>query len=217
MTIIDQIRLRQKRMVSLPNPTLPPHQPEILYFGCIDARLDPIDDIGIPKGKALIHRTIAALVEGLDDQGKAKNISEAATVEFAVNVLKVKDIVIGAHTACGGLKACVDGCDHAHTHFLHDYLKPLESLKERIAGLFSDPAERTRGMEEATVKRSLENLMSYPFVREAVEKGELKLHGWVMNTASKQIDELNPATGRFEPMRERAGPEMAGGGNALAF
>src|SRR5271155_3615329 len=100
MNIMDKIR-RQQALAVLPSHHAPPkHQPEMLYIGCVDARLDPIDDIGIDKGAALIFRNIGALVlkdeyagRGLDREAISaggeipQNVSIGAVLEFFLNHL----------------------------------------------------------------------------------------------------------------------------------
>jgi carbonic anhydrase len=170
------------------------HQPEMLLIGCVDARLDPKMDIGIPRGKALIYRNIAALVAGKDG-GSGDRLSVAAALEFAVNRMRVQKIVVMGHTGCGGIKAFLQG-DHEDTHHIYDYLKPLERV--RIKGQTEEA--QARNMEKAAVAFSLENLMSYEVVASAVAEKRLQLQGWVIDTGNRLIWEMDPATGNFNPM-----------------
>jgi len=200
--IIDNIRLYQAEG-RLPFATKPwTSEPEMLYIGCIEAKLDPIKQIGIPLGGAVIYRIMAALAGGLDEQGKPLYGNEAAVVQYAVNVKKVKDIVVSAHTHCGGLKACMDGCDKPETNYVHEYLKPLQHLWDKVMKLFKNPPERATALEEETVRKSIENLMTYPFVREAM-KGGMQIHGWVLDIDNGKISEMDPETKKFELMGEK--------------
>jgi len=207
MRTLELVRWNQKQNEQLLSTILPGHElkapehkPDMLYIGCIDARLDPIDDLKIPAGKALIHRTIGALVAGLKD-GEALNASEAASIDFAVNVMHVKDIVIAAHTHCGGLGTCIHGInenDH-ETPFLKKYLKQLKDVLSSLAGI-RDTEQKIHELEDSSVRNSLKNLLSYPFVKKAVEEGKLQLHGWVLDTATKRILEVDPVDLKFKPM-----------------
>lgn len=182
---------------------LPEHKPKILYIGCIDARLSPEKEIGIQYGEALIERLVGALVFGLDEKsGKPHNASEAAAIEFAVKNRKVTDIIVSAHTSCGGLDACMHGCPPDMNH-LHDYLAPLQPLRDEIFSQWHGDEARSKAFGEASVRQSLKNLRSYPFVRDAVRHGELRLHGWMIDTATKNITRMNPKTKIFEPMPHR--------------
>ena len=174
------------------------HQPEMLLIGCVDARLDPKTDIGIPRGKALIYRNIAALVAGKDG-GSGDRLSVAAALEFAVNSMRVQKIVVMGHTGCGGIKTFLQG-DHEDTHHIYDYLKPLESVRREAIQKGESLAEQARDMDKAAVAFSLENLMSYEVVASAVAEKRLQLQGWVIDTGNRLIWEMDPLSGKFNPM-----------------
>lgn len=174
------------------------HKPEMLLIGCVDARLDPKSDIGIPRGKALIYRNIAALVAGKDG-GSGDRLSVAAALEFAINSMHVQKIVVMGHTGCGGIAAFLQG-DHEDTHHIYDYLKPLEQVRVEAVRKGETVDEQARNMEKAAVAFSLENLMSYEVVMAAVQAGKLQLQGWVIDTGNRLIWEMDPVTGKFNPM-----------------
>ena len=165
----------------------------MLLIGCVDARL-AIQDIGIPYGKALIYRNIAALVAGMQ---AGVRLGEAAALEFAVNVLHVHDIVVMGHTECGGIRACLDGAE-GKPH-IRNYLSPLQSVRERVIADGGDFDAQARAMEKAAVRQSVENLRSYEAVSSAEAAGRLALHGWVIDIATRVIIEMDPE-GDFRPM-----------------
>jgi carbonic anhydrase len=174
------------------------HKPEMLLIGCVDARLDPKMDIGIPRGNALIYRNIAALVAGRDG-GEGDRLSVAAALEFAINSMHVQKIVVMGHTHCGGIRAFLAG-DHQDTHHIYDYLKPLEKVRVAAVAKGESEEEQARDMEKAAVAFSLENLMTYDAVQVAAAAGKLQLLGWVIDTGNKLIWERDPETGEFHPM-----------------
>ena len=174
------------------------HAPEMLLIGCVDARLDPKEDIGIPRGKALIYRNIAALVAG-KNSGEGDRLSVAAALEFAINSMHVKKIVVMGHTHCGGIRTFLQG-DHEDTHHIYDYLKPLEQVRVAAIAKGESEEEQARDMEKAAVTFSIENLMSYEVVRVAVEAGRLTLLGWLIDTGNRLIWEKDAKTGDFLPM-----------------
>ncbi len=178
------------------------HKPEMLLIGCVDARLDPKSDIGIPRGKALIYRNIAALVAG-KNSGEGDRLSVAAALEFAVNRMHVQKIVVMGHTGCGGIASFLQG-DHEDSRYIYDYLKPLERVRVEAVEKGESMQEQARDMEKAAVAFSLENLMTYQLVSSAVAEGRLQLHGWVIDTANRLIWEMDPKTGEFNPMALRA-------------
>jgi len=223
---MGKIRRQQQAIAKLPlfQNAPPKHQPEVLYIGCIDARLDPIDDIGIEKGTALIFRNIAALVPKhkpagsspdivLDnEQDVPQNISVGAALEFFLNHIPLergstKHVVVSGHTDCGGLKACQHNVCGENDHDLPRYLEILRDVRIKImqeakAANWSE-AQTLHALEEESVRQSIANLQTYPMVCEALEKGYLEIHGWVINTATQSIFEMNPKTLEFEPMTSR--------------
>jgi carbonic anhydrase len=228
MSVIDIIREKQ-RLAILSPPNLAPqkHQPDMLYIGCIDARLDPITDIGIPKGKALIFRNIGALVSK-DEHGRdtldseaamsggeiPQNVSIGAAVEFFLHHIplehgKVKHIVIAAHTDCGGLKACQHAAYGDQDHHLPLYLKCLEEVRTKVMDDANfngwDNAQVLEALEKESVRQSMANLLSYPVVRNAIDQGKLELHGWIIDTTTQHISEMNLQTLGFASMSAKRG------------
>ncbi len=221
-SIIDRIRDKQKHKPAQLELEPPRHRPEMLYIGCIDARLDPVADIGIPQGKALIYRNIAALVRpsagsaGVGEEATAsaageipESVSMGAALEFFINHIpaesKKKHIVVSGHTHCGGIQACLHESAR-HDHYLPRYLSALKEEREKVLkdpALFTDE-QRHRALEEACVRASIANLMTYDTVRLAVEEGRVELHGWVIDTASKRISEMD-ANGVFQPLSQQPG------------
>jgi carbonic anhydrase len=222
MDIMDKIRLRQEQAV-LPAHTRPPeHRPEVLYIGCVDARLDPVKDIGIGRGEALIFRNIGALVLKDTHASDAKvnqdhiqggelpqSLSVGAVLEFYLHHIpgapdKLKHIVVSGHTDCGGIRACQHGTRGEHDHYLPLYLESLKDIRKKV----NEEAKRNgwdelrilHELEEESVRQSIHNLQTYPAVKRAMEAGKLAIHGWVINTATQQILEMNPQTLQFEPM-----------------
>ncbi|NBO17789.1 MAG: hypothetical protein EBV03_00900 [Proteobacteria bacterium] len=225
--ILDHVRRHQELLAGRPRPQLPQHQPEMLYIGCVDARLDPIADIGIEKGKALILRNIAALVPKGHDSGTSmelhaaiasgeipQNASIGAVLEFFLNHIpqkpgKIKHIVVSGHTDCGGLKTCQQGHFAESDHYLPQYLGTLKEVMAQVMlkakSLLWGKDQELHGLEEESVRQSVANLRTYPAVREAMEKGTLQVHGWVIDTATQRVNELNADTQQFEPMVHAAG------------
>jgi len=199
--IIDMIRAQQSQ---LPAEDLPPpkHTPDMLLIGCVDARLNPKTDIGIANGRAIIHRNIAALVRSKPAPDDIAGTSVAASLEFAINVMCVKHIVVMGHTDCGGIRACLED-NHTHdTQELRKYLTPLQKVRQAVIARGGDMNEQARAMEQAAVRQSVCNLLEYEVVQEALAAGRVDIHGWVINTGTKRIKEMNLETGEFTLMTE---------------
>ncbi len=201
MNVINIVKSTQEKrleMLRLSKISMPEHNPEVLLIGCVDARLDPIADLGIPKGKALIYRNIAALVHGKSDSDDHSHMGEEAALEFAINVMRVRDIIVMGHSDCGGIRACLDG---AHQHVaIHNYLQSLDDVRAEIIRSGGGDTQQARAMEEAAVCQSMRNLRSYEVVKTALGEGRLQLHGWIIDTATGIIKELEHATGDFFTM-----------------
>jgi len=221
----ELIRLRQRELVFPQHEKIPPHRPQILYIGCIDARLDPIRDIGIPRGEALILRNIGALVpKGKYGEGEPvshatfaggevpHNVSIGAALEFFLNYIPLREggtkhVIVSGHTDCGGIRACQHGHFHASDHYLPTYLKGFDEAREKVnreAKLQGwDEVQILHALEEEAVRGSYANLLSYPAVTRALAENTLQLHGWVINTATHRITEMNPKTLQFEPIAQQ--------------
>jgi carbonic anhydrase len=198
--IIEQIRKKQRSLIIPKDAVFPPHEPEMLLIGCVDARLDIIDDVGIPKGKALVMRNIAALVAGAHEEAPERPI-EAATLEFAVNVMKVKHIAVMGHTDCGGIRAQLEGLDIPQ---MKRYLDPLETVHRQVQERGGNKTKQAREMEQMAVRLSLKNLRTYTSVKEAERAGRLTLHGWISDVATQQLFVLDEKSGTFSPMKDMA-------------
>lgn len=199
--VLGLVRERQRRLPA-PTRTLPPkHQPQMLLIGCIDARVDPNADLGMRRGDALIYRNPAALVRPYEDKGEeGGNRTMAGTLEFAVDTMGVKHIVVMGHTHCGAINACQCGVDHSTHPNLYKYLKPLLDLVGLDKFKYATDEEHLRVLEQQGVRESVKNLMSYPPVAKAVQAGKLKIHGWVIDIATHRIAELDHGNGQFVPM-----------------
>ena len=154
--------------------------PRAMVISCCDSRVHVTSIFGADQGEFFIHRNIANLVPPYETDGRQHGTS--AAVEYAVTVLKVAHLIVLGHSQCGGVQGCVDMCKghapqlEAEESFVGrwmDILKPKFELVKEIG----DPVEQARALEQQAVITSLDNLMSFPFVREAVESSSLSLHG----------------------------------------
>ena len=153
--------------------------PDFLFIGCSDSRVDASEMTGTRTGEMFIHRNIANLVPSFQPDGGLHGTS--AAVEYAVNGLKVAHIVVLGHSQCGGVKGCYDMCsgrapelDEA-TSFVGRWMDILRPGFEALPS--GGDAERIQALEKEAVMVSIGNLMTFPFVRQAVEDGRLTLHG----------------------------------------
>lgn len=194
--ILDIIRQKQHRITNKPKETNP-HAPGMLYIGCVDARLDPIRDIGIEKGKALILRNVGAVVPPPRDANQVGGRSIGAALELFIqhmNTREKKHIVISGHTDCGGNKACLFHTHKESDSYLPAYLNGLEHVRNDVLQKYQDKGREVqlRMFEEASVRNSMVNLHAYQVVHNALEKNALTVHGWIIDTTTGRLKEMQP-------------------------
>ncbi len=176
--------------------------PEVMVIGCCDSRVSPEVIFDVGPGELFVVRNIANLVPTYQPDSAAHGVS--AALEFAVSVLKVKHIVILGHAQCGGIRAFVDKIEPLSPgdfigKWMAMFIKPGEIVEQRPHETMQDFVVR---IEKAAVFRSLENLLTFPFVRTRVENGDLQLHGAYFGVAEGTLFVLDRATKEFKSARE---------------
>lgn len=178
-------------------------QPEVMIIACSDSRVDPTQIFDTDPGEMFVVRNVAALVPPFETTPGHHGVS--AALEFAVQVLKVKEIVVMGHGMCGGCKAALTqelrGTEPGEGGFIADWIALLDQARGPVAAQFGTegrPAERQ--MEQAAVKVSLDNLMTFPCIRRKVRDGELRLRGAFFAISDGILHLMDDATGTFEPV-----------------
>ena len=173
--------------------------PRAMVISCCDSRVSPPEMFGADPGEFFIHRNIASVVPPLDPG--AQHHCTSAAVEYAVDTLHVAHILVIGHSGCGGVKGCHDMCAgkapalEAPDSMVGRWLDVLRPAHARTEGV--TPDERLGAMERAGVLVSLENLLTYGFVREAVAEGRLTLHGLWTDIGSGVLEQYDPVTDAF--------------------
>ena len=171
--------------------------PEVMVIGCCDSRVSPEAIFDAGPGELFVVRNIANLVPVYQPDEGAHGVS--AALEYAVNVLRVKHIVVLGHAQCGGIRAFIDKIEPLSPgdfigKWMAMFIKPGEVVEQRDHETMQKFVER---IEKAAVFRSLENLMTFPFVRNAVERGDMRVHGAYFGVAEGLLFVLDPATKEF--------------------
>ena len=149
--------------------------PETLVISCSDSRVDPQTVFGAGPGELFVVRNVAALVPKY--QPDANYHGTSAALEFGVRVLKVKRIVVLGHARCGGIQAMVEGTPEAACDFVEPWLGiAKEALRSRPAP--PESVDKLTHYEIEVVRLTLENLLSFPWINDAVKSGVLGLHGF---------------------------------------
>ena len=176
--------------------------PEVMVIGCCDSRVSPEVIFDAKPGELFVVRNIANLVPVYAPDGGAHGVS--AALEFAVQVLGVKHIVVLGHAQCGGIRAFIDKIAPLSPgdfigRWMSMFIKPGEIVEQREHETMQDFATR---IEKAAVLRSLENLMTFPYVQILVERGKLKLHGAYFGVAEGSLFVLDKTTKEFRSVKE---------------
>ena len=176
--------------------------PRAMVVSCCDSRVHVTSIFGADQGEFFIHRNIANLIPPQELGGKHHGTS--AAVEYAVTALKVSHLIVLGHSACGGVQGCYDMCS-GHAPELEekdsyvgrwmDILRPsFEKLPE------GDDETRIRQLEKDSVVTSLENLMTFPHVKAAVDAGRLSLHGLWNDIGNGGLEVYDPESNTFNPL-----------------
>jgi carbonic anhydrase len=176
--------------------------PAVMVIGCCDSRVSPEVIFDAGPGELFVVRNVANLVPVFQPDGGAHGVS--AALEYAVQVLRVKHIVVLGHAQCGGIRAFIDDIDPLSPgdfigRWMQMFIKPGEQVSQREHESRQDFTTR---IEKAAVFRSLENLMTFPFVRTKVERGEMSLHGAYFGVAEGSLFVLDPKAKEFRGISE---------------
>lgn len=172
-------------------------QPEYLVIGCSDSRVDPATIFGALPGQLFVVRNVANIVPPFS-QGAGIHGTGAA-IEFACRKLCVRTIIVLGHAHCGGIAAAVDERLTEQTDFLAPWIELIEPAMRRCAGQAGEIHDL---LERESVRVSIERLGEYPFVRSAVERGDLKIGGALFGVATGVLEMLDEPTGKFSAVPE---------------
>jgi carbonic anhydrase len=173
--------------------------PDTMIVSCCDSRCDPETIFSAMPGEIFVVRNVANLVPPFETSGKYHGVS--AALEFATLTLRVKDIVVLAHSGCGGVQACInrDAIRQTEAQFIVNWMSLLDESRDRVlAELAGRPADEVRAaMEQETVRTSLNNLRTFPCIQALERKGRLSLHGAYFDIRTGVLTALNDATNEF--------------------
>lgn len=179
-------------------------QPLALFITCSDSRIDPNLLTQTKPGELFIMRNAGNIVPSY---GAAAG-GEAATIEYAVAVLKVKDIIICGHSLCGAMGALLHPEQLKDLAAVSDWLKHASAtariMDENYQHITEANARLTATVEE-NVLVQLENLRTHPTVAAALSRGDLKIHGWTYKFESGQVFSYDPQSGQYLPIDQVSG------------
>jgi carbonic anhydrase len=159
--------------------------PEYLWIGCADSRVPANEIVGLDPGELFVHRNVANLAPPQD-------ANYLSVLQFAVDVLKVKHIMVVGHYGCGGVVAAIDGQRRGLVdHWLHPIREVYTANRAELEAMEDEHARHDR-LCELNVIRQVRNVASDVFIREAWLRDQpVSIHGWVYSLSNGLVNDMN--------------------------
>ena len=177
--------------------------PEYLWIGCSDSRVPANEIVGLDPGELFVHRNVANLAPPQD-------ANYLSVLQFAVDVIKVKHVMVVGHYGCGGVAAAIDGQRRGLVdHWLHPIREVHAEHKHELDAL-PTPKDKLNRLCELNVIRQVRNVASDVFVQDAWARGQpLSVHGWVYSLSNGLVTDLNVGISSLEDYeRVASGPGL---------
>ena len=175
--------------------------PEYLWIGCSDSRVPANQIVGLMPGEVFVHRNIANIIVHTD-------LNCLSVIQFAVDVLKVKHIIVCGHYGCGGVKAAMDGREHGLIDNWLRHLKDIHRLYSQQIDAVQDEEARLDLLCELNVVEQVANVCHTTILQSAWKTGqEISVHGWIYSIKDGILKDLGvsvthgeeiPSTHRIE-------------------
>jgi carbonic anhydrase len=176
--------------------------PRAIIIACSDSRADPATIFDADPGEIFVVRNVANLVPPFEANGGRHGVS--AAIEFAVTQLNVPEIVVMGHERCGGISAALTGQFHGSPAgeggFIHRWMSQIDACAHAIAKAHGTGDEGQRLLEEASIRQSMANLRTFPFVAEREESGTLVILGCHFSIRDGELWLLDEAEDVFRPV-----------------
>jgi carbonic anhydrase len=176
--------------------------PKLMIIGCSDSRVDPAVIFDVDPGDIFVVRNVAALVPPYEVTPGYHGVS--AAVEFAVQILEVRQIVVMGHGRCGGCKAALSQSFETKPHgegaFVANWIELLAEARAPVARKHGTSGRKAElAMEFAAIRQSLRNLRTFPWLADKEDAGHLKLRGAHFSISEGVLYSLDEETGEFLP------------------
>jgi carbonic anhydrase len=176
--------------------------PETMVIGCCDSRVSPEVIFDSGPGELFVVRNVANLVPPYSPGESFQGVSSA--LEYAVPVLRVKYIVVLGHARCGGIKAFAErGAPLTPGDFIGKWMSLIAPAAKAVEAR-REPGDHLKQLEQASLSTTLDNLMTFPFVRDQVQRGALTLCAAYFDVSSGELSVRNPITGWFDAVARSA-------------
>ena len=175
--------------------------PSTLVIACSDSRVDPAIIMDCKPGDLFVIRNVASLVPPYETGGLYHGVS--AALEFGVRALNVRHIIVLGHQYCGGINALFNGADGIEgSEFIQPWVNMATEARERVLKEMATAtkSEQLCACEKAGVLVSLNNLLTFSWIKQRVEQGDLMLHGWYFNIDGGILSAYDQAADEFKPL-----------------
>jgi len=175
--------------------------PKTLVIACSDSRTDPSLITGAQPGDLFVIRNVANLVPPYQPDGESYHGTSAA-LEFAVCQLQVHNIVVLGHSGCAGIKALGEGqcASSSSFSFIDPWVNIAAKAKEELMGQedFLSPDAKNRQLGKASILISMENLLTFPWIKALYDHQKLEIHGWYFCIETGHLEYYDQATKTFQ-------------------
>ena len=174
--------------------------PEVMVIGCCDSRVSPEVIFDARPGELFVVRNVANIVPPCEPDGHAHGVS--AALEFGVAALKVKHIVVLGHARCGGVKAFAEKAEPLSPgDFIGNWMRLMAPAAEKAGPQDKlSWADYITRLEQANVANSLDNLKTFPRLRELIASGQIAIHGAYFGVATGELSIRDEVSSEFVPV-----------------
>ncbi|WP_104697085.1 MULTISPECIES: carbonic anhydrase [unclassified Helicobacter] len=186
--------------------SLKKHQePHTLFLTCVDSRVVPNLITNSLPGDLFVVRNMGNIVPPYKEDSNLREgyLSTTSAIEYALTILGIKNIIVCGHSDCGACSAIYDDEALSKAPYVKKWVELLEPVKKKVLDL--KPKSKIKRMwltEQLNIEKQLENLMTYPFVEEMFDRGELRIYGWYYIISTGQVFNYNMITKEFKPINK---------------
>lgn len=178
-------------------------KPDALFIACSDSRVAANVFASTDPGDLFVMRNVGNIIPPFDPNTPVfARESAGSAIDFALNTLNVRDIIVCGHSECGAMCALTEGRDQVKSPHLQSWLRHAEQAREKfLAGRGLDPSLTPHNqISQLNVLEQLMHLKSYPPVAEKIRKGEIGLHGWWFDIAKAEVNSYDANQKKFIPI-----------------
>ena len=167
--------------------------PKSLIIACIDSRVDPIEITQSSLGELFVLRSVANLVPKFDN--KVDHSGTISAIQFAVNYLNIENIIILGHSGCGGIASMLDQ-DQSVQKDQNEYIKDWMQIAEPALSCL-DNNDSQHSLEKQSILNSMQNCLTYPWIKSRVDNMDLEIHGWYFDIENAELSCCHINEGQF--------------------